>query len=65
MDVTLSTATVTSTTGGANILNVATVTTSLEGITNGDRIIVRIRRLGADTNDTLADIARLHKVVID
>jgi len=50
---------------GADIQKETTVTLSLSGVSNGSRIIVRIRRLGADTNDTLAGDVRLHKVVVD
>jgi hypothetical protein len=49
----------------ANIQKETTVTLSLSGVQNGSRIIIRIRRLGADSNDTLAGDVRLHKVVID
>jgi len=49
----------------ANIQKETTVTLSLFGVQNGSRIIIRIRRLGADANDTLAGDVRLHKVVID
>jgi hypothetical protein len=49
----------------ANIQKETTVTLSLSGVQNGSRIIIRIRRLGADANDTLAGDVRLHKVVID
>ena len=49
----------------ANIQKETTVTLSLSGVQNGSRIIVRVRRLGADSSDTLNGDVRLHKVVVD
>jgi hypothetical protein len=68
VDPTLTTVTVTGTRAtneAANIQKETTATLALAGVQNGSRIIIRIRRLGADANDTLAGDVRLHKVVID
>jgi hypothetical protein len=68
VDPTLTTAAAIGTRAGneaANIQKETTVTLSLFGVQNGSRIIIRIRRLGNDPNDTLAGDVRLHKVVID
>jgi len=68
VDPTLTTAIATGTRAAneaANIQKETTVTLALTGVQNGSRIIIRIRRLGTDANDTLAGDVRLHKVVID